>query len=136
MKKLGKNFWFFLFFCYGSIFFFDGVVNAAPEMLPTGTIVSAKLIAPGIAEVTISGPIEVIDLEHYTYKKIVKKGAGNKFALNLQEGKRFNFKFRDKDGNIYYALINPQMPANIGFVGSGIGFDCQDPQNCSFIVTL
>lgn len=140
MKRLRTVFWSLLFFCFGMTFLFADIANATPKMLPAGTVVSAKLIKPidaekaVIVEITISGPVEVVAFENYTYGGIVNMGSGTKFDLNIREGRHFNFKFRDKDGKIYYALITPEMPSDIDFLGRGIALDCEYPQGCCFKV--
>ena len=138
MIRSSKVFWCFVIFCVGIMFGFDGVAFATPQMLPTGTVVSAKLVKPGIAAVSINGPITVVRFERYTSSgMVVSLGPRTTFDLNLQNGQRFNFMFSDKTGKIYYALITPEMAARPpSFFGPGVGLDCSSSAGCCFIVTL
>src|SRR5665647_411579 len=111
------------------------IAIAAPKLVPDGTIISANLVEPGIAEVTITDPIQLTDVEFYSYEKIVKLGSAKVFRIKLHEGRRFNFKFKDTGGKEFYALITPEMSNGADFLGPGVGVDCSDPRGCCFIVT-
>jgi hypothetical protein len=111
---------------------FAGLAQATPKMLPDGAVVSAE-ISGSTATVNIRGA-KVVDVEYYGYEGVKHLGAVNTFTVNLREGRRFNFVFRD--GGEYYALITPDMHSYPpDFFGSGVAPECTNPDGCCFVIT-
>lgn len=106
--------------------------NATPKLVPEGTVVSAD-VTGATATVTITG-VTPVDVELYGHEGVKHLGPVATFTVNLREGRRFNFKFKN-DVSEYYALITPDMvnyPQD--FLGPGVALDCNNPNGCCFVI--
>ncbi len=113
---------------------FTGGALAAARLLPKGVVVSAKVNAKGTAQVSIVGVVPT-DVEFYSYGRTKHLGSINKFKIDLNSGRRFNFKFK-VNGSEYFALLTPEMVMlSPDFFGPGIGLDCSNVEGCVFLVT-
>ncbi len=117
-----------------AILCFTGGALAAARLLPKGVVVSAKINAKGTAQINIVGVVPT-DVEFYSYGRTKHLGSINKFKIDLNSGRRFNFKFK-VNGRDYFVLLTPEMVIlSPDFFGPGIGLDCSNNEGCVFLVT-
>ncbi len=116
------------------IIFSTAFAFAEAELPPKGTCVSA-VVDKNKAIIKISGVVPT-DIEFYSYegiKHLNLSGSKNEFAIDLNKGRRFNFRFN----NGKYVLLVPEMAADPpSFFGKGIGLDCSNDNGCCFLILI
>ena len=115
------------------VFCLLSTASATPKMVLAGVKVSAT-IEGDVATVTITG-VAPTQVEVYQYEGIKKLGAVNTFQVNLNEGRRFNFKFKSGDSE-YFALLTPDMVKDgVDIFGSHLTADFSDSRGGAFKIT-
>ena len=119
------------------VFFFVGGAWATTKLLPKGTVVSATInVKKEVAHISIKGVVPV-EIKVYKYAGPTNiLGRTNSFNIDLNSGRRFNFKFKATNGREYFVLLTPEM-ANFppSFFGKDIGLDCSNADGCVFLIT-